>query len=95
MFLRWGVWAGDISNRLTGALVADRAGFATSYALYNLQERGELFVRPFGTHEELQDLSRRSSLGKASHRRFAITSSETATTSKRISNEQNGLSSKP
>lgn len=46
MFLRWGPWAGDISNRLTGALVADRAGFATSYALYNLQERGELFVRP-------------------------------------------------
>ncbi|MBN1569451.1 MAG: translational GTPase TypA [Acidobacteria bacterium] len=46
MFLRWGPWAGDISNRLTGALVADRAGRATSYALYNLQERGELFVRP-------------------------------------------------
>jgi len=46
MFLRWGEWAGDISNRLTGAMVADRAGRATSYALYNLQERGELFVRP-------------------------------------------------
>jgi GTP-binding protein len=46
MFLRWGPWAGDISNRLTGALVADRPGRATSYALYNLQERGELFVRP-------------------------------------------------
>jgi GTP-binding protein len=46
MFLRWGPWAGDISNRLTGAMVADRTGSATSYALYNLQERGELFVRP-------------------------------------------------
>jgi GTP-binding protein len=46
MFLRWGPWTGDISNRLTGAMVADRAGAATSYALYNLQERGELFVRP-------------------------------------------------
>jgi GTP-binding protein len=46
MFLRWGSWAGDISNRLTGAMVADRTGSATSYALYNLQERGELFVRP-------------------------------------------------
>jgi GTP-binding protein len=46
MFLRWGEWAGDFSNRLNGALVADRAGRATSYALYNLQERGELFVRP-------------------------------------------------
>lgn len=46
MFLRWGEWAGEISNRLTGAMVADRPGRATSYALYNLQERGELFVRP-------------------------------------------------
>jgi GTP-binding protein len=46
MFLKWGLWFGEISNRLTGALVADRAGVATSYALYNLQERGELFVRP-------------------------------------------------
>jgi GTP-binding protein len=46
MFLRWGQWAGDISNRLTGAMVADRAGRTTSYALYNLQERGELFVKP-------------------------------------------------
>jgi GTP-binding protein len=46
MFLKWGLWVGEISNRLTGALVADRAGIATSYALYNLQERGELFVRP-------------------------------------------------
>jgi GTP-binding protein len=46
MFLRWGSWVGDISNRLTGAMVADRAGHTTSYALYNLQERGELFVRP-------------------------------------------------
>ena len=46
LFLRWGDWLGEISNRLTGALVADRAGNATSYALYNLQERGELFLRP-------------------------------------------------
>jgi GTP-binding protein len=46
LFLRWGEWQGEISNRLTGALVADRAGPATSYALYNLQERGELFIKP-------------------------------------------------
>jgi GTP-binding protein len=46
MFLRWGPWSGDITNRLTGALVADRSGSATGYALYNLQERGELFVKP-------------------------------------------------
>ena len=30
----------------TGALVADRPGDATAYALYGLQERGELFIRP-------------------------------------------------
>jgi GTP-binding protein len=46
LFLRWGDWMGEIVNRLTGALVADRPGLATSYALYNLQERGELFVKP-------------------------------------------------
>ena len=42
----WDDWQGPIPQRLTGALVADRLGRATSYALYNLQERGELFVRP-------------------------------------------------
>ncbi len=46
LFLRWGEWSGEITNRLTGALVADRPGASTSYALYNLQERGELFIRP-------------------------------------------------
>ncbi len=39
-------WQGDIARRLTGSLVADRAGRTTGYALYNLQERGELFVGP-------------------------------------------------
>ncbi len=39
-------WQGEIPHRLTGALVADRPGVTTSYALYNLQERGELFVGP-------------------------------------------------
>jgi len=46
LFLKWGDWLGVITNRLTGALVADRTGAATGYALYNLQERGELFIRP-------------------------------------------------
>jgi GTP-binding protein len=46
IFLRWDEWQGTISQRISGALVADRAGTATTYALYNLQERGELFVRP-------------------------------------------------
>ncbi|HEV2231813.1 MAG TPA: translational GTPase TypA [Terriglobia bacterium] len=39
-------WQGEIPARLTGALVADRAGKATAFALWNLQERGELFVGP-------------------------------------------------
>ncbi|MGC2323566.1 MAG: translational GTPase TypA, partial [Terriglobales bacterium] len=39
-------WQGEIPQRLTGALVADRAGATTAYALWNLQERGELFVGP-------------------------------------------------
>jgi GTP-binding protein len=37
-------YQGEIPHRLTGALVSDRSGVATAYALYNLQERGELFV---------------------------------------------------
>jgi GTP-binding protein len=39
-------WQGDIPHRVTGALVADRAGTTTAYALWGLQERGELFVAP-------------------------------------------------
>jgi GTP-binding protein len=39
-------WAGELRTRGTGSLVADRAGLVTSYALYNLQERGTLFVGP-------------------------------------------------
>jgi GTP-binding protein len=39
-------WQGDIPHRLTGALIADRGGVTTSYALWGLQERGELFVGP-------------------------------------------------
>jgi GTP-binding protein len=39
-------WFGPIATRLTGSLVADRAGTATTYAMFNLQERGTLFVEP-------------------------------------------------
>jgi len=46
LFLRWGDWQGPMRGRSTGSLVADRAGDTTTYALYNLQERGTLFVRP-------------------------------------------------
>ena len=45
MFLRWGDWLGAMRGRSTGSLVADRMGETTTYALYNLQERGTLFVR--------------------------------------------------
>lgn len=39
-------WQGDIPTRPTGSLVADRPGKTTAYAIYNLQERGEIFVVP-------------------------------------------------
>src|SRR5215469_16120617 len=39
-------WQGEIPHRLTGSLIADRSGKATGYALFNLQERGEMFVAP-------------------------------------------------
>ena len=39
-------WQGDIPHRVTGALVADRSGPTTAYALWGLQERGEMFVGP-------------------------------------------------
>jgi GTP-binding protein len=39
-------WMGEVPRRPTGALVADRRGVTTAYALYNLQERGELFAGP-------------------------------------------------
>ncbi len=46
MFLRWGEWLGPLRGRSTGSLVADRLGDTTTYALFNLQERGMLFARP-------------------------------------------------
>jgi GTP-binding protein len=39
-------WQGEIPRRPTGSLVADRAGRATGNAIFNLQERGEIFVSP-------------------------------------------------
>ena len=46
MFLRWDRWQGSMRGRSTGSLVADRTGETTTYALFNLQERGNLFTRP-------------------------------------------------
>ena len=49
LFAGWEPWHGGIPSRSTGALVADRTGVATAYAIYNLQERGEIFVEPATT----------------------------------------------
>jgi GTP-binding protein len=42
----WTEYAGDMASRLTGALVCDRAGVSTAYAVWGIQERGEMFVGP-------------------------------------------------
>ena len=42
----WTDYAGDMASRLTGALVSDRAGVSTAYAVWGIQERGEMFVGP-------------------------------------------------
>jgi GTP-binding protein len=46
LFAGWEPWHGAIASRATGALVADRTGVATAYAIANLQERGEIFIDP-------------------------------------------------
>jgi GTP-binding protein len=46
LFAGWEPWHGAIGARSTGALVADRAGVATAFAIWNLQERGEIFIEP-------------------------------------------------
>jgi GTP-binding protein len=45
-FFEYGPWAGPISGRSRGVMVADREGVAVAFALFNLQERGTLFVQP-------------------------------------------------
>ena len=46
VFDRWEEWAGEMRLRPTGSLVADRRGKTASFALFNLQERGTLFIEP-------------------------------------------------
>jgi GTP-binding protein len=46
LFKGYIAWQGPIPTRLTGSLVADRPGRATGYAIFNLQERGEMFLAP-------------------------------------------------
>ncbi|MCZ6759922.1 MAG: translational GTPase TypA [Gemmatimonadetes bacterium] len=45
-FLEYGSWAGNLAGRGRGVLIADRGGVAVGYALFNLQERGTMFVVP-------------------------------------------------
>jgi GTP-binding protein len=46
LFDGWDEWQGDISHRQNGALVADRAGRTTAYAIDHLQARGVIFAGP-------------------------------------------------
>jgi GTP-binding protein len=46
LFDGWAPWHGEIPRRTTGALVADREGRSTGYAIDHLQARGVFFVRP-------------------------------------------------
>ena len=48
LFAGWAPWHGAIASRTNGALVSDREGVATPYALFHLEERGRLFI-PSGT----------------------------------------------
>jgi GTP-binding protein len=46
VFEGWEPWFGELRTRPTGALVSDRRGPVTAFAIINLQERGTLFVQP-------------------------------------------------
>ncbi len=46
LFDGWDTWQGDIAHRQNGALVADRGGRATGYAIDHLQARGTMFIAP-------------------------------------------------
>jgi GTP-binding protein len=46
LFNGWAPWHGAIQSRTNGAMVADREGITTPYAVFHLQERGVLFIAP-------------------------------------------------
>ncbi len=46
VFAEYGPWAGEITNRINGVLLVKEACTAVAYALFNLQDRGKLFVYP-------------------------------------------------
>ncbi len=65
VFHDWEPWFGELRTRSTGSLVADRSGAVTSYACFQLQDRGTLFVEPgdevyegmvIGEHVRAEDL---------------------------------------
>ncbi|SDF98715.1 translational GTPase TypA [Desulfovibrio legallii] len=66
-------WRGDFPTRYTGSIVADRAGSAVAYALFNLEPRGVLFVEPsdpvyegmvVGEHNRENDIDVNATKGK-------------------------------
>ena len=74
LFDGWDAFAGTIARRSNGAIVADRPGTTTAYALFGLQPRGELFVGPgtevyegmvVGEHNRDSDLNVNAVKGKA------------------------------
>ncbi|HYN22127.1 MAG TPA: translational GTPase TypA, partial [Thermoanaerobaculia bacterium] len=65
LFDGWDAWQGDIAHRANGALISDRVGRTTAYAIENLQPRGVLFAAPgeevyegmvVGEHNRTNDL---------------------------------------
>jgi len=46
VFDAYGPWAGEIEDRRNGVLISQDDGAAVAYALWKLQERGRMFVRP-------------------------------------------------
>ncbi len=73
LFDGWDAHAGEIARRQNGAIVADRTGKTTAYALFGLQPRGELFVAPgeevyegmvVGEHNRESDLNVNAVKGK-------------------------------
>ena len=46
LFDGYEIWQGEIPHRIAGALVADRAGKITAYAIERVQDRGEMFIEP-------------------------------------------------